>query len=242
MLSEKPWRVDLTVFFFGALVLSWNLAGILAWGLHRFEIDGFRDSEDFGFAILASLSFHGLALVLMPFFLRAHGVGFRDVFCRPGMLRSLIAAVLTALIILPVTLLLESACIFLLEHLGRPVEDQVAVKLVMDAKSIFRLVYMGVFAIVFAPIAEEFVFRGLLFSLSKQLGHRRFAWLGVSALFASIHFDVARFLPLFFLGLVLTWLYVKTGNLLASIFAHSLFNTFGFVMILFRDRWEHFFK
>jgi hypothetical protein len=46
----------------------------------------------------------------------------------------------------------------------------------------------------------------------------------VSALFALIHLDAAIFIPLFVLALGLTWIYERTGNLLASIAAHALFN------------------
>ena len=81
-----------------------------------------------------------------------------------------------------------------------------------------------------APVAEEFIFRGVLFPFIKQLGWPKLAWVGVSFLFALIHGAAAIFIPLFVLALALTWLYEKTGNLLASIVVHSLFNSANLVI------------
>jgi len=40
-------------------------------------------------------------------------------------------------------------------------------------------------------------------------------------------------LPLFVLALALTWLYEKTGGLLAPVLAHSLFNVANLLLLLF---------
>jgi membrane protease YdiL (CAAX protease family) len=47
---------------------------------------------------------------------------------------------------------------------------------------------------------------------------------------------LAIFVPLFALALALTWLYEKTDNLLAPIFAHSLFNAANLVALHFEDQ------
>ncbi|MGH7953935.1 MAG: lysostaphin resistance A-like protein, partial [Limisphaerales bacterium] len=96
--------------------------------------------------------------------------------------------------------------------------------------------YFGVFAIVIAPVAEEFIFRGMLFPFIKRLGFPKLAWFGVSFLFAAIHFDVAIFVPLFVLALALTWLYERTDNLLAPIAVHALFNATNFVMLILQTK------
>ena len=83
-----------------------------------------------------------------------------------------------------------------------------------------------------APVAEEFIFRGVLFPFVKQLGWPKLAWFGVSFLFALIHGAPDIFIPLFVLALGLTWLYEKTGNLLAPIAAHGLFNAANLVLLV----------
>jgi membrane protease YdiL (CAAX protease family) len=58
----------------------------------------------------------------------------------------------------------------------------------------------------------------------------------VSALFALIHFDAGTFVPLFIFALALTWLYETTDNLLAPIFAHSLFNAANLAVLFFAPK------
>ncbi len=100
----------------------------------------------------------------------------------------------------------------------------------------WTIVYLGVFAVVIAPVAEEFIFRGMLFPFVKQLGFPKLAWFGVSALFALIHLNAPTFVPLFVFALALTWLYEWTDNLLAPITAHALFNAANFAVLLWQIR------
>ena len=64
----------------------------------------------------------------------------------------------------------------------------------------------------------------------KAAGFPRLALWGTALFFALIHFNLATFLPLLLLALVLTWLYEKTGNLLAPIAAHAAFNALQFAI------------
>ena len=116
-----------------------------------------------------------------------------------------------------------------------PPENQFAVTLLAGTKSWGMRIYLGAFAVVLAPVAEEFIFRGMLYPFVKQLGWPRLAWFGVSFVFALIHDDAATFVPLFVLALALTWLYEKTDNLLAPIAAHSLFNAANLVLLCFEE-------
>ena len=109
-----------------------------------------------------------------------------------------------------------------------------AVQLIDTAKSWWARSYFAVFAVVLAPVTEEFIFRGLLYPFIKQFGWPRLAFGGVSVLFALIHFDVATFLPLLLLALVLVWLYEKTDNLLAPITVHALFNASNLAMLVLK--------
>jgi hypothetical protein len=87
-------------------------------------------------------------------------------------------------------------------------------------------------------VAEEFIFRGMLYPFVKQLGWPRLAWVGVSFAFALIHDDAATFVPLFVLALALTWLYEKTDNLLAPITAHALFNAANLIVLCLAEEFS----
>jgi membrane protease YdiL (CAAX protease family) len=236
MLSEKPWRAEAVMQLCAAQIACLCL-GIVAVGvLHKLGVHGFIQDESFGCVVLGTLSFQGAAWLLILFFLRRHQIGWSAAlgFRGPGLKRALLTAVGFIIVVLPVVLLFQWASIRVLEKLGRAPEDQAAVLLLLDAKSWRTTAYLGVFAVVLAPVAEEFIFRGILFPFVKQLGFPRLAWFGVSALFALIHVNLPTFLPLFVFALALTWLYEKTDNLLAPITAHALFNATNFVMLLWQ--------
>jgi len=244
MLSEKPWRAGAVMLFCVAQFVCLAAGLMLITVLHKLGVAGFRQETDFGNVLLGTLCFQGVTWILIPIFLRLHRTGWREAFGFRGSRfpSVLLLAGAAMIVILPVALGLEGASTFVLEKIGWPVEDQVAVKLVADAGTLWMQIYLGVFTIVLAPVAEEFIFRGVLYPSVKQLGRPRLAWLGVSALFAFIHFDAARFVPLFWLALALTWLYEQTDCLLAPIAAHSLFNLIGFIMVLFGDQLSHIFS
>jgi membrane protease YdiL (CAAX protease family) len=148
-----------------------------------------------------------------------------------SLLRSLALAFLVIVVILPVAYCLQEVSVALMEKIGWTPKDEAAVTLVTSATSRASAVYLGFFAIVLAPVAEEFIFRGMLFPFIKQLGFPKTAWLGVSLLFALVHATPSIFIPLFVLAMALTWLYEKTDTLLAPIFAHALFNAAGLILI-----------
>jgi uncharacterized protein len=234
MLSEKPWRPELVLSFGAALFASLCLANIAASLLHG-RVAGFQNPDDFGFLLLGTLGAQGAAWVLIFIFLKLHKTGWRDAFGfrNADLKKSLLLAVGVLVLALPVVWLLQSISVAALARLGVPPENQRAVEMLLAAKSIWTRGYFALFAIVIAPVAEEFVFRGILYPFVKQIGSPRTAIFGVSAIFAGIHFDAGTFVPLFALALVLTWLYEKTDCLLAPIVAHAFFNTVNLIMLCF---------
>jgi CAAX protease family protein len=232
MLSEKPWRAD-KVFQLGIAQLVCLCFGVFIAGvLHEIGVKGFKVEGGFGFTLVGTLSFQGAACLLMILFLRQHQIAWADALGLhgPARGRALVLAVAVAALILPVAWLLQSASFVALEKLGMNPSTQYAVKLLEDSRSIGEQIYLGLFTIVAAPVAEEFIFRGVLYPFLKRLGYPRLALWGVSSAFALVHVDVARFLPLLALALALTWLYERTDNLLAPIAAHSLFNATNFAL------------
>jgi membrane protease YdiL (CAAX protease family) len=238
MLSEKPWRAE-AVMQLCAAQTACLCFGIVAVGLlHKAGVHGFIHDESFGSVVFGTLSFQGAAWLLILIFLRQHQAGWNAAFGLrgPRLKHALLMAVGFIIVVLPVVLLLQYSSVHALEKLGWPPEDQAAVKLVTDAKSLWTTVYLGMFAIVLAPVAEEFIFRGMLFPFIKQIGFPKLAWFGVSFLFALIHLNAPTFVPLFVFALALTWLYEKTDNLLAPITAHALFNASNLALLLWQNQ------
>lgn len=233
MLSVKPWRAD-AVFFFVIAQVAFVFFGAITIGiLQKIGVPGFKDDNGLGNVLIGTMSFQGATWILMVIFFRLHdmrlseGLGFRN----KNWLRSLMLAVVVIIVVLPIAYGLGQISTTLMEMMHWTPKKEEAVTLVTDASSRASAIYLGFFAIVLAPVAEEFIFRGMLFPFVKQLGFPKIAWIGVSLLFALVHGTPAYFIPLFVLALALTWLYEKTDNLLASIFAHALFNAVGIVLI-----------
>lgn len=81
---------------------------------------------------------------------------------------------------------------------------------------------------IIAPVAEEMVFRGaILRRLNDALGHRlRWVAIGVSALlFGAVHGNAAQGSTAFVVGLLLGWMYVRTGSIVPGVVYHWVNNS-----------------
>jgi membrane protease YdiL (CAAX protease family) len=75
------------------------------------------------------------------------------------------------------------------------------------------------------PVAEEIFFRGFaLAGLRRKFGDRT-ALILTAGLFALFHIEPTIYVPIFFFGIVLGWMYLKTNSLWPSIFIHVIHNT-----------------
>jgi len=233
MLSPKPWRAESVMFLIAGVFVCLGVGVVAAELLRAVGVAAFKLPDSFANVLLATASFQGATWLLIFFFLKQHNVNWRDAFGlrNKNLDKSILLAVITLALILPFILQLEQYSVRVLQKIGWPLADERAVLLIVNAKSVWLQIYLAFFAIVLAPVAEEFMFRGVLFPYVKQLGYPRLAWFGVSFLFAIIHVNAPTFVPLFVLALIFTWLYQKTDCLLAPIAAHSLFNTANLVIL-----------
>jgi uncharacterized protein len=133
---------------------------------------------------------------------------------------------------MPVGELLQIASAKLLSHLNVTPEVQPAVEAMKNSAALLDRIVLGAVAIVLAPLGEEVLFRGILFPTIKRYGFPRIALWGTSLLFAAIHLNLLTFVPLFLFAMLLALLYQHTGNLLAPITAHAMFNVLNFVKFL----------
>ncbi|MGA9777939.1 MAG: lysostaphin resistance A-like protein [Limisphaerales bacterium] len=233
MLSAKPWRVEVVIWFCAAQLVSLCVGLTIIGVLQKAGFAAFQPPAGAGAVLLGTLAFQGMTWGLIFIFLRLHHVNWRDAFGlhRAELCRAWFPTVPVVIVFLPAAWLLQSAAMNALTRMGWPPEPETAVKVLTNAQAWWLRAYLGVFTVAIAPVAEEFIFRGMLYPFIKQSGWPRVAWFGVSFLFALIHWDAAAFLPLFLLALVLTWLYEKTDSLLAPITAHALFNAVNLVVL-----------
>jgi membrane protease YdiL (CAAX protease family) len=98
---------------------------------------------------------------------------------------------------------------------------------------------MMVQAIIFAPVVEEIIFRGVIYRHFKRSGRYLIPLIISTLLFATMHSLNAIllqqwadlwYIPVYaFMGLILTFTYEKTQNLYSSIFLHCINNTISIV-------------
>lgn len=94
------------------------------------------------------------------------------------------------------------------------------------------IVIFVAFAVLFAPFAEEALFRIFFFNLGLRYGG---FWGGAvlsGILFGVAHGDVYAAIPLALGGMVLCGVYYFTRNAYASMISHALFNTLSIVTLL----------
>ena len=87
-------------------------------------------------------------------------------------------------------------------------------------------------AIVFAPLTEEFIFRGFLYGITKRFTDRWFAAIFSAIMFYVVHFHVGSALPLFVLGVVMAVAYEQTGSLYVPLFMHAIFNAVNIIQLV----------
>jgi membrane protease YdiL (CAAX protease family) len=117
---------------------------------------------------------------------------------------------------------LATAYVALLHHI--PATQEIFRKASEELAKVPNLkISYAVMAVFFAPFAEEYLFRGLLFrALDREWGGWR-ALVGSAAFFVVYH-PVLAWPPVFLLGLINAMLFKKTGRLLPAVALHMVYN------------------
>lgn len=229
MLSEKPWKVDALLRLWLAVFMC-LLTGMLVGGWLKRQLE-----SDYALFVVGTISFHWAALVLVHFFLREHQSGWREGFGFNVRLSpaALLFTLLVAAITVPVAMRLGAWSALVLTWLGLQPEQQALVTTLQTTRAQGSQIYMSVMAVSVVPATEEILFRGILYPFFRQrIGAIGAGWI-VAALFGVMHANLMAFVSLMVLGLALAWIYERTGNLLAPIAAHSLFNLANLFLMTF---------
>jgi membrane protease YdiL (CAAX protease family) len=232
MLSAKPWKAEPIIRLILSLLVCFSVGSVVVAIMHRGAAARPLSIQQM---VVAALSFQGAALVLVARFLREHGTTWREGFgLRLQWHRALLFGFICASLFLPVGWALQWLSADIMLHLPKlhlKPEEQQAVQTLQTAVTWQHRLVLGLITILLAPVAEEVLFRGILYPWVKQAGFPRLALWGTAILFAAIHFNLATFIPLAALALMLAILYDRMDNLLAPITAHALFNAANFAML-----------
>lgn len=177
----------------------------------------------FQFAIEAALA--ALILAVLPgiskFSLRE--LGFR----MPNL-----ATLGTALVGALAMIVVSNGSAALIDYFAHSPHQQDIVQIFKTLHDTTAITIFAIFAIVFAPFAEETFFRVFFFNLGLRYGG---FWAGAvlsGVFFGIVHGDVYAALPLALGGMVLCGVYYRTRNAYASMISHALFNALSIVTLL----------
>jgi membrane protease YdiL (CAAX protease family) len=107
-----------------------------------------------------------------------------------------------------------------------------------------RSILVAFFATFTAPLVEEVVYRGLLYSAFQRRVGVALATVFVTILFTAVHVpqyslganpDFAALIALFLLSLTLTLVRARTGNLLPCIVLHTIFNASQSILVVIQN-------
>ena len=86
---------------------------------------------------------------------------------------------------------------------------------------------------VLAPFAEEVVFRGAILRTLLGVMSKKNHWVAImisAAIFGVVHANLAQFINALLMGLLLGWMYYRTGSLVPGILLHWVNNTMAYVL------------
>jgi uncharacterized protein len=100
-------------------------------------------------------------------------------------------------------------------------------------------VWFGILRVVIlAPIVEELIFRGVIFSGFQRIYPAFWAIFFSALLFALFHLNPWQLGPTFLLGLLLGYVRLRTGSLLAAILTHALHNGMIFLTVYYHESYK----
>jgi membrane protease YdiL (CAAX protease family) len=119
--------------------------------------------------------------------------------------------------------------------LVHPEQEDVADNLGYDASTLGNIAIF-VLIVIAAPLSEEIFFRGFMFSGIRNRRGFILAALISSVVWGALHFTGGdtwtAVIQLSFFGLVLCWLYEKTGSIRPTIAIHALNNLIAFIYLV----------
>lgn len=91
------------------------------------------------------------------------------------------------------------------------------------------IIIVMIFSIILAPIAEEFLIRGMLLPKLRRYWSPTSAIIITTLVFSGLHGNMTQFAGTLALGLITGWTYEYTGRIIAPIIVHCGFNTLAAV-------------
>jgi membrane protease YdiL (CAAX protease family) len=126
--------------------------------------------------------------------------------------------------LVPILVMTLAVIAFIIKITNYTPEKQPVVELFLKEENMSFLLYSSIFASVIGPFIEELFFRAFMYGALRRYIGIFWAMIFTSAVFAALHTNVVGFVPIMMLGMLLAYLYEKTGTLVSSITVHVIHN------------------
>ncbi|MDO8536105.1 MAG: CPBP family intramembrane metalloprotease [Candidatus Omnitrophota bacterium] len=218
-------KVAILFIFFGQMIILteafWSRV------IHLFKVDNFR-------MMINSSILDTLAVVFIIYFtvvqhrepLTALGISLKDY------VKNIFYGVIGYVAIVPILILIVAVTAAILNVTKYVPQRQPVVELFLKENGVAFLTFSSLFAAIVGPIIEELFFRGFMYGALKKYIGITWAMVASACLFAALHAHVVGFFPIMALGLLLAYLYEKTGTLVSSITVHMIHNL-SMVLLVF---------
>lgn len=116
----------------------------------------------------------------------------------------------------------------------QPEQEDITRELGSEDNTALNLVVTGFLVVIAAPIAEEMFFRGFVFAGLRNAMPIWPAAVIAALVWGSLHLtggNIGVAVQLAIFGVVLAWLYERSGTLWAPIIAHGINNTIAFILL-----------
>ncbi len=235
MVSKKPWSPAEAARLFLTILLT-LFVGLFVAGLADARKPGWsHETRDFADMVIMTVFLHGGAMGWIGLFLWQQALTWREAFFAGGQgwKAAGIGLAVGAVSAPALVLLQDGLTVVAKKYLHWNLEaEELVQKLGSPHISEAAKIFIGVTAIVVAPVAEEVIFRGMLYPTVKQIGFPRAALFGTSILFALAHGSAMAFVPLALFSMILIWLYEWRDNLVAPMMAHCALNALNYYWIV----------
>ncbi|SHG51663.1 hypothetical protein SAMN02745221_00364 [Thermosyntropha lipolytica DSM 11003] len=190
---------------------------------------GIEPSEINLFLVSYLLQFLITVLLVFLFVLLIRGNKWKDLGINPVSWPLFVQYGLGGGLFLIIFILLSSIPI---NYLNPDLSPQLYEEILRSVQNKYQLGLLFLSGALLAPLSEELFYRGMIYPvLRRYLGVRGGILLG-GVIFGLAHMDLWRALPLSIGGIILCYIYEKTGSLWPSIAAHGIWNgTMALILI-----------
>ena len=225
------------------MVLAEMAAGLRSSG--SAGIESFLDSLTPWIIVLSLFVQNGVTIAVVLFFLKRYGVSLSEIGLKRPTARQIFLGLGLGLIVMLLAAGADEALSWTLKRAVSPATLEILKKmaettsvegLYSELSSPWQkllLVFGGVIA---APLGEEIFFRGLLYNSLKHRMNVPAAIVLSGFLFALVHFNPLSVLVIFPMGMLLAYVYERTGSLWITIIMHALNNGVAFALLWYAQR------